>query len=175
MKRSLMSALCGLLFTACAEQEPTVRASELALRSLAAAFESADTALIVDLFAPDARYDDFANQATYEGIDEIVGYVTAAHSWGDDVYMNIGQVHSSDAGAVGEWVFSAIQSRPMADLFPEATGREVVMNGVTIVEMLGGRIVRAADYTDTAPLMLQLGGRIVLPSGEEVTLDDVGN
>lgn len=42
---------------------------------------------------------------------------------------------------------------------------EVVLSGVTIIEMEGGRIMRAADYTDTQPLLLQLGARIELPGG----------
>ncbi|GIS78896.1 MAG: hypothetical protein CM1200mP14_04620 [Gammaproteobacteria bacterium] len=59
---------------------------------LATAVESADTALIADLFWPEATYDDFANQFTYQGIPEIIGYLTSAHAWGDDIYMNMGRV-----------------------------------------------------------------------------------
>jgi len=44
------------------------------------------------------------------------------------------------------------------------TGREVVFNGATIIELEGGRIMRAADYIDTAPLTLQLGGIINFPT-----------
>ena len=141
---------------------------------LATAVESADTALILDLFWPEATYDDFANQHTYEGPQEIVGYLTGAHVWGDDIYMNIGRVHTAEGSAVGEWVFSAVQSRPMGDRVPVATGREVVLNGVTIIELRDGRIIRAADYTDTAPLMLQLGGRIELPGGVVIEQEDIG-
>lgn len=174
-----MSAGVGALVVvlgigACAPQGPAdaeARESEVAIRSLAAAWESADTALIEELFWPQATYDDFANQATYQGIEEIVGYITAVHDWGDDVYMNIGRVHVGDSSAVAEWVFSAVQNRPMGDAVTTATGREVVLNGVTIIEMTGGRIIRAADYTDTAPMMLQLGGRIEMPGGRVIELD----
>ena len=157
-----------------ASREGVTRESELAARSLAVAFETADTALIADLFWPQATYDDFPNQATYQGLDEIIGYVTAAHQWGDDIYMNVGSVHASDAGAVSEWVFSAVQNRPMGETVPTGTGREIVMNGVTILEMEGGRIIRAADYADTTPLWLQLGARIELPGGGVIELDGAG-
>jgi hypothetical protein len=53
----------------------------------------------------------------------------------------------------------------MGELVPVATGLEVVTNGVTIVEIDGGRIRRAADYMDTTPVLLQLGGRVELPGG----------
>ena len=168
------SVACMLLAVgACAPQAPSgseAGESEVAIRSLAAAWQSADTALIEQLFWPQATYDDFPNQVTHQGLAEIVGYITAVHDWGDDVYMNIGHVHVGDSSAVAEWVFSAVQNRPMGDAVTTGTGREIVLNGVTIIELRGGRIIRAADYTDTTPMMLQLGGRIELPGGQVLEL-----
>lgn len=178
MKRFLTAVTCAFLVAGCLPQAPegtSSRASELAIRTLMAAWESADTALILDLFSPDATYDDFMNQVTAEGLVEIVAYVTGVHAWGDDVYKSIGRVHASESGAVAEWVFSAVQNRPMGDQIPIVTGREVVLNGVTIIEMRDGRILRAADYSDATPMVLQLGGRIELPGGQFIELDDVGN
>ena len=59
----------------------------------------------------------------------------------------------------------------MGEMVPVATGLEVTTNGVTIVEIDGGRIRRAADYMDTAPMLLQLGGRMELPGGGVMELD----
>lgn len=172
----LLPLIACTVFFACAQQDSgpsaAAREAELAIRSLMAGWESGDIDLIEDLFLPQATYDDFPNQVTYQGLQEIVGYIVAVHDWGDDVYMNIGRVHASESGAVAEWVFSAVQNRPMGDFVSVATGREVVLNGVTIIEMRDGRILRAADYTDTAPMMLQLGGRIELPGGTVLELDD---
>jgi len=169
MRTQLVVATLVLLLTACASNSPeTAEAegrAELALRSLVAAYASADTAILLDIFWPQATYDDFAEQHTYQGIEEIVGYVTGVHTWGDDVYMNVGRLHPTRGGAVAEWVFSAVQNRPLGDVVPEGTGREVVLNGVTIIEMEGDRIIRAADYVDTGSLLSQLGARIV-PAGE---------
>lgn len=169
MPRATFAAFAGLCAalscTAPAAEQARLSEAELTIQLLAAAIATADTAVMLDLFWPEATYDDFASQQTYQGIQEIVGYLTAAHEWGDDVYMNLGRVHTTSTGAVGEWVFSAIQSRPIGDRFPLATGNEVVLNGVTIIEMEGDRIIRAADYVDGVPLILQLGGRIELPGG----------
>lgn len=161
--------ILGVFAPACqpasSDGSAAARRAEVTIRSLIAAYESGDAELIEDLFWPQATYDDYPNQVTYQGLDEIVGYVTAVHDWGDDVYMNIGRVHATEGGAVAEWVFSAVQNRPIGTLVPLATGLEVVLNGVTIIEMEGDRILRAADYSDTTPMMLQLGGRIELPGG----------
>lgn len=161
--------------TACApaaSSDQAAREAELAIRSLMAAWESGDRALVEDLFWPQATYDDFANQQTYEGLQEIVGYVTAVHEWADAVYWNVGAVHVTENGAVAEWVFSAIQARPIGAQIPVGTGREVVTNGVTIIELDGERIIRAADYMDTAPMLLQMGARIEMPGGGVVELPD---
>jgi ketosteroid isomerase-like protein len=59
----------------------------------------------------------------------------------------------------------------MGSQVPVGTGREIVLNGVTVIEIRDGRIIRAADYTDAGALMLQLGGRIELPGGGVVELE----
>ena len=169
MRSAWISVLVVALLSGCAQlsesEEQRLREAELTARSLMAAWESADRALIEDLFWPEATYDDFPNQHTYQGIEEIIGYVDAMHAWADNVYMNVGKVHVTTSGAVIEWVFSAIQARPMGAV-RVGTGQEVVTNGVTVIELEGDRIIRAADYADTTPMMLQVGGRIELPGGE---------
>jgi ketosteroid isomerase-like protein len=176
-RRWLAAALAPLLAAGCvqtsASDAEAFREAELTMRSLMSAFETADAALVQDLFWPQATYDDFPNQHTYRGIDEIVGYVAAVHDWADDVYMNVGDIHVSADGAVAEWVFSGVQNRPLGNQVPVGTGREVVLNGVTIIEIQDGRILRAADYTDTGALMLQLGGRMELPGGSVIELEDM--
>ena len=167
----LLSAACG----AQPESAGTPPADQLVMELLATAIQEADTAVIVDLFRPEATYDDFAGQHTYEGVQEIVGYLTGSHQWGDDISMRLGQVHTGPGVIVGEWLFSAVQSRPIGDRVPVGTGREVVLNGVTILELAGQRIIRAADYTDNAPLALQLGGRIEFPGGGVLELDGPWN
>ena len=173
MSTVLVLALwCGACLPGAGDQAS--RQAELTVRSLMAAWESGDADLVADLFRPDATYDDFPNQHTYQGTQEIVGYVLALHDWADDVYFNVGSVHVTETGAVAEWVFSAVQARPMGTDVTVATGREVVANGVTIIETDGERIVRAADYMDTGPVMLQLGGRLEMPGGTVIELPTGG-
>lgn len=177
---ALIGVVGLVLLTGCVRADPgasdeAARRAEATVRSLMTALETADTALVEDLFWPQATYDDFPNQHTHRGIAEIVGYVTGVHRWADDVLMNVGRVHVTSNGAVAEWLFSAVQSRPMGGRLSTATGNEVVLNGVTVIEMDGERIIRAADYTDTGAMMLQLGGRIELPDGSTIELGDLVN
>jgi len=139
--------------------------NELIARRVMAAWESADTATLVDLFAPNAVYDDFPNQQQYHGIQEIVGHILDVQTWATNISMDVADVHTGPTSAVAEWTLSGVQDRPLGDFAPTATNREFVLNGVTIFETANGRITRAADYWDTAPLVLQLGGKIVLPGG----------
>ena len=130
-----------------------------------AVWENADTATLLDVFAPQAIYDDFANQQQYHGIQEIVGHVLSVQSWATNISMDVASVHTGPTSATAEWTLSGVQDRPLGDVAPTPTNREFVLNGVTIFEIANGRITRAADYWDTAPLVLQLGGKIVFPGG----------
>lgn len=173
MARSAAAALLAVLLVGCTPPPDQAAAhNEYIVRTLVSAEEAADSATIAQLFWPDATYDDYGNQAQYRGIQEILGYLTSIHSWADDLYMDVGEVHASAWGAVAEWNFSAVQGRPMGDYIPTATGKDVVVNGATIIEVDGGRIRRAADYLDTSQIWLQLGGRIELPGGRVLQLDE---
>lgn len=169
--------LTSLVLTtaACAQPQPgpsRVEAeNEIAIRTLMAMWESGDAEDVAGLFHPDAVYDDFPNQQQYRGLQEIGQYLTSGSSWAEGVNMSVTAVHVSETGAVAEWVFSGVQDHPMGSLVPMATGREVVLNGVTVIEVDGGRIRRAADYMDVLPLVLQLGGRVSLPGGGTLSLD----
>jgi len=176
MRTAGATGLC-LALAACVPQtdgpSPTTARNEVLARTLMTVWESGDTNVLDDLFSPQAVYDDFPNQTQYQGLEEIAGYVTHVHDWADAVSMGVSAVHASDGGAVVEWVFAAIQAGPIGTRVPVATGREVVLNGVTILEIDDGRIVRAADYMDVLPFVLQLGAEVHMPGGSVLRQDDV--
>lgn len=170
--RALASSLAlslALLHGACSggARQPTQAEAEneITVRTLLSMVGSGDATDVAGLFLPNAVYDDYANQQQYRGLEEIAGYITGGTRWATAVSMDVLSVHVSDSVAVAEWVFTGIQERPIRSFVPVATGREVVLNGVTILEMEGGRIRRAADYTDALSLALQLGGEVHMPGG----------
>lgn len=150
---------------------PRLAENEIAAMTLMSVWESGDTETLATLFRGDAVYDDFPNQFQYQGLEEIAGYISHVHDWADGTSLSISAIHTSETGAVVEWVFSAAQDRPIGSLVPVATGREVLLNGVTMLEMEDGRIRRAADYFDMLPLMLQIGAEVHLPGGSLLKLD----
>jgi hypothetical protein len=176
MELARRSATMGVLFlSACApSNDQAVALGEYLLQSLVLARQTADTVMIEEIFLPDATYDDYPGQIEYRGIADIVSYLTSVHEWGDDVYLNLGNVHTGPSVAVAEWFFAAVQERPIPDVITTRTGREVVLSGTTIIEIEGGRIARAADYSDQAALLLQLGGRIEMPDGTVIQSDEPG-
>ena len=145
--------------------------NEITIRTLLSMMGSGNADDVAGLFHPNAVYDDYANQQQYRGMEEIAGYVAGGTRWATAVSMDVMSVHVSDSVAVAEWVFTGIQDRPIRSLLPMVTGREVVLNGVTIIEMEDGRIRRAADYVDVLPLVLQLGGEVHMPGGGIIRLE----
>jgi len=145
--------------------------NEIAMRTLVDMMMSADAQDVAGLFHPDAVYDDFANHQQYQGLEEIAGYIQGGSSWATGVSIDIIELHVSDSGAVAEWIFTGIQEQAIGSFLPVVTGREVVLNGVTIIEVDAGRIRRAADYVDGLPMVLQLGGEVHMPGGGLLKLD----
>jgi hypothetical protein len=137
-------------------------------------WESGDRLALSGLFRPDAVYEDFSNQTQYRGMEEISGYVGHVTRWATDLRMDVGAVHASPTVATVEWLLSGVQNRPIPRLLGVATNREFFLNGVTVVELDGDLITRAADYLDVASLLLQLGATISLPDGGSMTLEDIG-
>lgn len=179
MQCSVRGATLGMVLVAVAACAPSQDQADALgrylLESLSFARQTADTATLEEIFLPDATYDDFPTQVEYRGIDEIVGFLTSVHEWGDDVYLNLGTIRTGPSAAVGEWFFATVQARPIPDLLAVGTGREVAFNGVTVIEIEGGRIARAADYWDRATFLLALGGEVRLPDGSVLGGDDAGN
>lgn len=172
--RAPFMAFLALAAAACVSDEGPSRAvaeNEIAARTLMTVWGTGDIGALAGLFDPDAVYDDYPNQTQYRGLEEIAGYMTHVHDWATAVDMAVLAIHPSEGGATVEWVFSAIQERPIGDRVPVATGREVVLNGVTILEMEDGRIRRAADYIDVLPLVLQLGAEVHMPGGAVMRMD----
>ena len=153
---------------------PATSQAEITARTLMMVWESGDSRELPGLFRPDAVYDDFSNQVQYRGVEEIAQYVGHISSWATDLRVDVGAVHAGPSGATVEWLMSGIQDRPIPGVLGIATNREFFVNGVTILELDGDLIIRAADYVDITPLLMQLGATIHLPDGEVRSLESVG-
>lgn len=164
--RILAVAATAVAVTACTASESSLdKRNELIARRAIAAWAGGDTTTIVHLFKPDAVYDDYPEQEQFQGVEDIVGHLTSLQSWATDISMDVGAVHTGPTSAVVEWTLSLVQNRPMGNLVPMATNKNVVINGITVYQIENGLITRAADYWDASELAIQLGGKVVFPGG----------
>ena len=159
---AVLAASCG---SRSSEPSPLMKENELTAHLLISDFESGDLSNLAGIFAPTAVYDDFSGSREYQGLQEISGYVGSLHSWADGIVMSIDEMQVWNTGVVIEWSLSAVQSRPIPGLVSTATGHEVVVNGVTVLEIANHKVIRAADYMDDLTMMLQLGGEMHMPGG----------
>jgi hypothetical protein len=168
MKRHVIAALAlALLAASCNRSGPSplLDENELLARMLMTDFQSGDISNLSGMFYPTAVYDDYSSQNEYQGLREIAGYVKSIQSWADDISMTVNAVHASETGATVEWTLSAVQVRPIPGRISMATGNQVQINGVTILQVSQHLITRAANYMDDLGLMLQLGGEVHMPGG----------
>jgi len=138
---------------------------EQRVRQLMAIWESGDAGALDDIASPDVVYDDVPNDERFEGLDGVRRYVGHVHAWASEVQITIAAVHSGPDAAVAEWVMRGVQDRPIPGRVPVATNRAFELKGVTLVELRGDRIARAADYMDVLGFVVQLGSRVKLPGG----------
>lgn len=122
-----------------------------------------------EVLDPVAVYEDYPNQVEYRGLPEIAGYLEGLHRWADAVFLDVTRTHAAQDWAAAEWVLEGEQVAPFPGVADSATFRRFRLEGITVVELERGLVVRAADYGDMVPLILGLGGSVTLPSGEVVT------
>ena len=85
------------------------------------------------------------------------------HSPDGSVFLEVIAYHSADGMAAAEWVLDGTRLSPSPD---SLVLRWFRVDGVTLIELEDGLIVRAADYGDPTSLVLAEGGIVVLPGGD---------
>lgn len=157
----------ALLAPACTpggDGQPTV--AELRLMELLEMRRTGDLTGIEEVFHPVAVYQDRPNQVEYQGLPEIQAFLEGFHGWATGVFLDVVALHVGDGVAVAEWVLEGTQGGPAPGLGDPAERRRFRLEGVTVVEVEQGLVVRAADYADPTPMLLELGGTLILPDGD---------
>lgn len=138
---------------------------ESLVRQLMEVWETGRTSGLEDFLTEDVVYDDVPNGVRIQGVAGVRQYVGHVHSWAGRVSIELTKVNAGVDSACAEWIFRGVQDRPVRDRIREATHREFALRGVTIIELRGSRIARAADYMDVLGLIVQLGADVDLPGG----------
>ncbi len=113
---------------------------------------------ILAFFADDCVYENHALGAAYRGKEEIGAWAADSFAGIPDMTLELSSLFSSGRWVGCEWVMTGTHTGDLPGL--PATGKRFSVAGGSIAEVVGGKIVRNADYWDLAGFLHQLG---VLP------------
>ena len=110
---------------------------------------------ILGFFADECVYENHARGAVYRGKGEIEAWAADSFVGIPDTAFELSSLFSSGRWVGCEWVMTGTHSGDLPGL--PATGKRFSIPGATVAEIVGGKIVRNADYWDLAGLLRQLG------------------
>ena len=117
-------------------------------------WNSTDSEKLVAAFTPDGVYEDVAFGITKKGSVELRDLHEFFHNAVGSLYIKLVDTHVSNGHGTIEWVFGGTDK----DVFK--TGKPFAVRGVSVIDVVDGRISRNLDYYDVAAIMRQVG---VLP------------
>jgi hypothetical protein len=106
-----------------------------------------------------------AGDYEYRGVPEIADHLAGLHEWATGVFLDVVAIHVGGDWAAAEWLLEGTQSAPVPGLLDSVTGRRFRLRGVTLVEVERGGVVRAVDYLDWVPFLLDVGAEVHWPGG----------
>ena len=124
---------------------------------------------IEGVFLPEAVYEDVPGDFEYRGVPEIAAYLGGLHDWATGVFLDVVRIRAGRESASAEWYLEGIQSGPVPGRLDTVTGRRFRLRGLTLVELERGAVVRAVDYLDWVPFLLDVGAEIHWPGGGVTT------
>ena len=128
-------------------------------------WETGDTLKTTNIFINESTYNDIANNQVFSGIQEINKYISHIHTWASEIKMTTRNIKVSNENGYIEWTLNAKQTKPIIGRIPVATNNDIVLKGVTIIEMKNEKIEKASDYMDVLGFVIQLGSKVELPGG----------
>lgn len=128
-------------------------------------WETGDTLKTHEIFLTECSYVDVANNFTFSGIDGVNQYVSHIHNWASDVKMTVRKIKITENMGYVEWTMNAKHTSPIEGKVPIATNKDIILTGVTLLEIKDGKIRKASDYMDVLGFVMQLGSKLELPGG----------
>ena len=110
---------------------------------------------VLGFFADDCVYENLARGAVYRGKEQLRAWVDATFLAIPDTVLELTSLFASGRWVGCEWVMTGTHTGDLPGL--PATGKKFSVRGATVTEVIGGKIVRNADYWDLATFLRQLG------------------
>lgn len=156
-----MSASCG--------GEPGPSRAELRLQEVMEMRATGEVGAIEEVFLAEAVYEDVAGDFEYRGVPEIAEHLRGLHGWASGVFLDVIDLRGGAEWAAAEWLLEGTQSGPVPGRLDTVTDRRFRLRGVTLVEVERGGVVRAVDYVDWVPFLLDVGAEVHWPGGGVTT------
>jgi steroid delta-isomerase-like uncharacterized protein len=110
-----------------------------------------DPEALVAAFTPDGIYVDMAFGLTKKGSAELRELHKFFHDSVGGLYLKLVASHVAGGHGTIEWLFGG------TDVGLYKTGKPFEVQGVSVIEVRGGRILRDLDYYDASTIMKQVG------------------
>ncbi len=118
------------------------------------------------LFHPLAVYEDRSSGTEAPGGPEAAAWAAAVRDWLDPLFIEVVDLRATDTSASIEWLREGLAV--VGD-----TARSVRIEGVTLLEIENGLVLRATEYFDPSPLIVARGGAVTYPGEEPLRLPAV--
>jgi steroid delta-isomerase-like uncharacterized protein len=136
------------------------QAKVLADRSLKV-WNEGNLELLEEYMAPDVIRHEYGVREELVGIDAIKMYIAGNRKAFPDLNITIDKIIVNDDMMVWFWTYSGTNTGPFWD--DPATGRKVILPGVTIVRVANGKAVEIWDFYNTLDMMEQVGFTLTPP------------
>lgn len=130
--------------------------AEKIVHELSAMWNSKDVDRIDTLFASDAVHEDITSGVKLHGVSAIRDLFSDTWQAIPDVRVEVKSIISQVESVAWEWTMTATHTGDFPNL--PATGRPFSINGVSIIRLVGGKILSQRDYYDQASFLRQVGG-----------------
>ena len=114
-------------------------------------WNATDPDAFVAAFTPDGVYEDVAFGLKKKGSAELRELHKFFHDSVGGLYVKLIAAHVANGHGTIEWMFGG------KDIDVFKTGKPFEVQGVSVIEVRGGRISRNLDYYDAATIMKQVG------------------
>lgn len=122
------------------------------VRQFEAAFNGQDVEGLLRCFAPDGSYvDGFFGE--HRGHGQLREMFERMFREGRDYRWRMARIVESPETAAAEWDFSYVVSEAV----PRSAGRAISFPGMSVFELVDGRVTAYREYFDLGAAMLQLG------------------
>lgn len=151
---AIIGSCFGLMLPGAATRTATAASKSIGQKWIDG-WNATDPGLLVAAFTPDAIYEDVAFGVKKTGSAGLRELHKSDHDDVGGFYVKLIASHVADGHGTIEWIYGG------KDVGLFKTGKPFEVQGVSVIEVRGGRISRNLDYYDAATIMKQVG---ILPA-----------